>query len=112
MSSYENIQTQVHAWCERIGDGAVCGLDDAFKALKDGPVDIHILVDIIPRILRRNKGMQYTTEINLFYTAVESGVSRLDVELVWEFTRGVEASSMWMVSALRILCSKALTLQV
>jgi hypothetical protein len=48
------------------------GLDDAFKALKDGPVDIHVFVDITPRILRRNKGMQHTTEINLFNTAVES----------------------------------------
>jgi hypothetical protein len=62
------------------------GLDDAFKSLKDGPVDIHVLVDIIPRIPRQNKGMQYATEINLFYTAVESGVSRLDVELVREST--------------------------
>ena len=52
------------------------GLDDAFKDLEYGPVHLHVLVDITPRFLRqkKKKGMQHTTEINLFYTAVESRI--------------------------------------
>ena len=60
------------------------GLDDASKALEYGPAHLHVLVEITPRFPRQKKGMQHTTEINLFYTAVESGVSRLDVKFVRE----------------------------
>ena len=71
------------SWCDMV-IALSDSLDDVFEALKDGPVYIHILVDI-----RRKKGMQHLT-LNL---------SR---------NLPVKASSMWMVLVLRTPCTKAL----
>ena len=51
------------SWCD-MNESVIAlsdGLDDAFEALKDESVHIHVLVDITSRILRRKKVMQHST---------------------------------------------------